>query len=66
MCSISAGPYYLQENVHSCEDENVDSHMYYTMNMAVLNYLGTQIPEIEKINGHMQTESADVHEKRSN
>ena len=30
-----------------------------------LNYFGTQIPEIEKINGHMQIETADIHEKRS-
>ena len=39
---------YLQENVLSCEDKNVDLHMYYTVNMAVVNYFGTQIPEVEK------------------
>ena len=61
--SISAGPYYLHENVLSCEDENVDLHMYYTVNMAVVNYFGTQIPELEKIDGHMQIESANMHEK---
>ena len=66
LCSISAGPYYLQENVLSCEDENVDLHMYYTVNMAVVNYFGTQIPEIEKIDGHMQVETADIHEKDLN
>ena len=46
LCSISAGPYYLQENAISCEDENVDLHMYYTVNVAVVNYFGTQIPEV--------------------
>ena len=61
--SISAGPHYLQENVLPCEDESVDLHMYYTVNMAVVNYFGTQIPEIEKIDGHMQIETADIHEK---
>ena len=42
LCSINAGPYYLQKNVLSCEDENVDLHMYYTVNMAVVNCFGTQ------------------------
>ena len=41
----------------------MDLHMHYTVNMAVVNYFGTQIPEIKKIDGHMQIESADVHEK---
>ena len=63
MYSICAGPYYLQENVLSCEDKNVDLHMYTTLNMAVVNYYGTLIPEIEKIDGHMQIETAEVHEK---
>ena len=62
MCSISAGPYYLQENVLSCEDENVNLHMYYTVNMAVVNYFQTQIPEVKKCDGHMQIETADIHE----
>ena len=66
LCSISAGPYYLQENVLSYEDEKVDLHMYYTVNMAVVNYFGTQIPEIEKIDGHIQIETTDVHEKDLN
>ena len=57
LCSISAGPYYLQENILSCEDENVNLHMYYTVNMAVVNLFGTQIPEIEQIDGHMQIEN---------
>ena len=61
MCSISTGPYYLQENILSCEDENVDLHMYYTVNMAVVNYSGTQIPE-----GHMQIETTDIHGKDLN
>ena len=66
LCSISAGPYYLQENVLSCEYENVDLHMYYTVNMAVVNYFGTQISEIEKMDGHMQIETTDIHEKDVN
>ena len=40
--------------------------MYYTMNMAVVNYFGTQIPQVEKIDGHMQIETADIHEKDLN
>ena len=36
--------------------------MYYTVNMTVVNYFGTQILEIQKIDGHMQIESAAVHE----
>ena len=66
LCSISAGPYYLQENILSCEDENVDLHMYYTVNMAVVNYFGTQIPEVEKIDGHMQIETINTNEKDLN
>ena len=31
--------------------------------MAVVNYFGTQIPEIENIDGHMQIESAELHGK---
>ena len=61
LCSISAGPYNLKKNVLSCKDGNVDFFAYYhTVNMAVVNYFGTQIPEIEKIDGHMQIESADL------
>ena len=37
--------------------------MYYTVNMAVVNYFGTQIPEIEKIDGHIPIESAELHGK---
>ena len=40
--------------------------MYYTVNMAVVNYFGTQIPEVEKINGHMQIETTDIYEKDLN
>ena len=36
------------------------------MNMAVVIYFGTQIPEVEKIDGHMQIETADMHEKDLN
>ena len=64
--SISAGPYYLQENVLSCEDENVDWHMYYTVNMAVVNHFGIQIPEIEQIDGHMQIETMNANGKELN
>ena len=66
LCSISAGCYYLQENIVSCEDENVDLHMYYTVNMAVVNYFGTQIPEIEQIDGHMQIETINANGKELN
>ena len=66
MCSISAGPYYLQENVLFCENENVDLHMYYTVKMAVVYYFGTQIPGIERGDGHMHIESADAHKKDLN
>ena len=41
----------------------MDLHMYYTVNMAFVNYFGTEIPEIEKINGHMQMESAGLYGK---
>ena len=34
--------------------------------MAVVNYFGTQIPEIEKIDGHIQIETADRHKKDLN
>ena len=63
LCSIRAGHYYLQENILSCEDGNVDLHMYYTVNMAVVNYFGTQIPEIEQIDGHMQIETLNANGK---
>ena len=66
MCSISVGPYYLQENILSCKDENVDLHIYYTVNMAVVNYFGTQIPEIEQIDGHMQIETINTNSKELN
>ena len=66
LCLISAGPYYLWESVLSCEDENVDLHMHYTVNTAVVIYFGTQIPEVEKIDGHIQIETADIHEKDLN
>ena len=37
--------------------------MCYPVNMVVLTYFGTQIPEIEKIDGHMQIESADLYRR---
>ena len=40
--------------------------MYYTVNMAVVNYFGRRTPEIEKIDGHMHIETTDVHEKNLN
>ena len=40
--------------------------MYYIVNIAVVNYFGTQIPEIEKIDGYMQIETADMHENDLN
>ena len=66
LCLINAGPYYLQENVLSCEDKNVDLYKYYTVNMAVVNYFGTQIPEVEKIDAHVQIETSDILEKDLN
>ena len=66
LCPISAGPYYLQENILSCEDENVDLHMYYTVNMVVVNYFGTQIPEIKQIDVHMQIEKMNANDKELN
>ena len=56
----------LSREFFSCEDENEDLHMYYPVNMAVLNYLWTQIPETERIDGHMQIESADLYGKDMN
>ena len=41
-------------------------HMYYTENMAIVNYFGTQIPEVEKIDGHMQIETINTNEKDLN
>ena len=40
--------------------------MYYTVNMAVVTYFGTQISEIEKFDGHMQIETTGVHERDLN
>ena len=37
--------------------------MYYPVNMGVVNYFGTQIPEIEKTYGHMHIESAELSGK---
>ena len=41
-------------------------HMYYTLNMAVVNYFGTQIPEVEQINCHMQIETINTNIKGLN
>ena len=47
--------------------KNVDFHMYHTVNMAVVNYFGTQTPDIKKIVRQMKielgSESADFQEK---
>ena len=40
--------------------------MKYQFNMAVVSYFGTQIPEVEKIDGHIQIETTDIHEKDMN
>ena len=37
--------------------------MYYTVNMEVVRYFWTQIPEIEEIDGHLQIDSVDLHGK---
>ena len=37
--------YFNLQHIHSCEDVNVDLHMYYNVNMAVVNYFGAQIQE---------------------
>ena len=37
--------------------------MYYTVNMAVVNYFGTQLPELEQIDGHMQIETINTNGK---
>ena len=44
----------------------MDLHMYYTVNMAVVNHFGTQIPEIEQIDGHMQIETMNANGKELN
>ena len=49
LCSLCTGTYYLQENILSYENGNVDLHVYYTVNMAVVSYFGIQIPVIEKV-----------------
>ena len=66
LCSISAGPYYLQENILSCEDKNVDLHMYYTVIMEVVSHFGTQLPEVEQIDGQMQIETINTNGKELN
>ena len=40
--------------------------MYYTVNISVVNYSGTQIPEIEQIGGHMQIETLNANGKELN
>ena len=37
--------------------------MYYIVNIAVVNHFGKRIPEIEKIDDHMQIKSAELHGK---
>ena len=46
-CSLSAGTWYIQENIVHCEDEaSSDLQLYYTINMAVMIY--DFIKEIEE------------------
>ena len=46
-CSLSAGTWFIQENIVHCEDEaSSDLQLYYTVNMAVMIY--DFIKEIEK------------------
>ena len=49
--------------VLSCGDGNVDLHVYCTLNVAVVNYFGTQVPEVERIGGCMQIGLANVHRR---
>ena len=37
--------------------------MYYAVNMAVVNYFGTQIGKIAQIDGHMQIETMNANDK---
>ena len=38
-CSLSAGTWYIQENIVHCEEEaSSDLQLYYTVNMAVMIY----------------------------
>ena len=46
-CSLSAGTWFIQENIVHCEDEaSSDLQLYYTVNMAVMIY--DFIKEIEE------------------
>ena len=46
-CSLSAGTWYIQENIVHCEEEaSSDLQLYYTVNMAVMIY--DFIKEIEE------------------
>ena len=46
-CSLSAGTWFIQENIVHCEDEaSTDLQLYYTVNMAVMIY--DFIKEIEE------------------
>ena len=55
LCPITAMPYYLQEIILSCEEENVDLHMYCTLNIVVVDYRQIRI--------ELGTVSADCHAK---
>ena len=54
LCLINAEQYYLQENILSYKVKNVDLHMYCTVNVVVVNYFETQIPEIEDSDGQLK------------
>ena len=60
-CSVSGGPYYILGIILSCEDGSENLHKVFTVNMAVVNYFGTQIPEIGgKMKIDLDAESADL------
>ena len=60
---MGAGPYFLWESILSCGDEGVDLHVCYTVSVAVVDYFGTQVPEVEQIDGCVQIETMNVNDK---
>ena len=47
-CSLSAGTWYIQENIVHCEEEaSSDLQLYYTVNMAVMVYDFIEVEEAE-------------------
>ena len=39
------------ENILFCEDDNVDLHIHYTVNVIIVSYFGTKLSEIKEIDG---------------